>query len=70
MAFLVLMIILFVTALGVFGFGIYKMMNVIKSPTPLATNYVNETKKLGFLTLGATVATTLGFIFFASLKAA
>ena len=69
MAFLVLMIILFIAGLGVFGFGIYKMVNVIKSPTPLATNYVGEVKKLGFLTLGTTVATTLGFIFLAMWQA-
>ena len=65
MAFLSLMIILFIAALGVFGFGIYKMITVIKSPTPLATNYFSEIKKLGFLTLGSTVAATLGFIFLA-----
>ena len=65
MAFLTLMIILFVIALGVFGFGIYKMITVIKSPTPLATNYFSEIKKLGFLALGSTVASTLGFIFLA-----
>ena len=65
MAFLVLMIILFVAALGVLGFGIYKTVTVIKSPTPLATNYVGEVKKLGFLSLGTVVSTTLGFIFLA-----
>ena len=65
MAFLAFMIILFVAALGVFGFGIYKALNVVKSPTPLATNYVSEVKKLGYLTLGSTVAATLGFIFLA-----
>ena len=65
MAFLVLMIILFIASLGVLGFGIYKMVNIIKSPTPLATNYVLEIKKLGFLSLATVVATTLGFIFLA-----
>ena len=65
MAFLASMIILFVAALGVLGFGVYKTVTVIKSPTPLATNYVGEVKKLGFLTLGSVVATVLGFIFLA-----
>ena len=66
MASLVLMILLFVLGLGVFGFSIYKMRAVIKSNTPLATNYPNELKKLGFLSLGAVVAVTLGFIFLAT----
>ena len=65
MTFLVLMIILFVASLGVLGFGIYKMVRVIKSPTPLLTNYVLEIKRLGFIALGALVASTLGFIFLA-----
>ena len=65
MAFLVLMIILFVATLGILGFGVYRMVRVIKSPTPLLTNYVLEVKKLAFLTLGKIVAVTLGFIFLA-----
>ena len=65
MAFLVLMIILFVATLCILGFGIYKMVRVIKSPTPLLTNYVLEVKKLAFLTLGKIVAVVLGFIFLA-----
>lgn len=59
------MIILFVAALGVFGFGIYKMVNIIKSPTPLATNYVAELRKLAYLSLASVVSTVLGFIFLA-----
>ena len=65
MAFMILMIILFVATLAILGVGIYKMVMVIKSPTPLATNYVGEVRRLGFLTLGKVVATTLGFIFLA-----
>ena len=63
MAFLVLMVIAFLAAIGVFAFGIYKMVNVIKSPTPLATNYPLEIKNNCFLILGSVVASTLGFIF-------
>ena len=66
MAFLVLFILLFVAALGLFGYAIFfKSRAIVKSNTPLATNYSNELKKLGFLTLGSVVATTLGFMFLA-----
>ena len=65
MVFMILMIVLFAATLSVLGFGIYKMVRVIKSPTPLLTNYVLEVKKLAFLTLAKIVAVTLGFIFLA-----
>ena len=63
MAGLVLMIIGIVIALGVFAFGIFKVVRLIKSPTPLANNYPLETKRLIFFSAAISVATLLIFVF-------
>ena len=60
---LVLLILAAVLAIGILGFGIYKMVKVIKSNTPLATNYHLEVKKLLFLAAATSVATLLAFVF-------
>ena len=63
MAALVLMILASVLAVGILGFGIFKMVKVIKSNTPLATNYPLEVKKLLFIATATSVATLLAFVF-------
>ena len=63
MAFLVLMIIFIVAALGLFGFAIYKVYNLIKHPMPATIDYRSEVKRLGYLMISASISTVLLFIF-------
>ena len=60
---LVFMIVAIAIALGIFGFGIYKVMKLVKSPTPLANNYPLEVKHLAFFSGAIGVATLLIFLF-------
>lgn len=66
MASLALMIVAIVLTAGIVGFGIYKMTKVIKSNTPLATNYPKEVKRLLYLACASMVSTLLIFIFLAT----
>ena len=63
MASLVFMILAIVLTLGIFVYGIYKMVQVIKSNTPLATNYPLEVKRMLFYSLATSISTMLIFIF-------
>ena len=63
MASLVLMILAIALTLGIFSYGIYKMVKMIKSNTPLATNYLLEAKKLFFFALATGISTLLIFVF-------
>ena len=63
MAYLVLMIIFIVLAVGLFGFSIYKVYNLIKHPMPATIDYRAEVKRLGYLTIGAAVSTIVLFVF-------
>lgn len=65
MAALVLMILSIVLSLGIFSYGIYKMYQVIKSHTPLATNYFKESKKMLFYSAATAVSVLLVFLFLA-----
>ncbi len=58
---LVFMIIAIVLTLGIVGFGIYKVLKIIKSPTPLAINYHLEVLRLTYLALASMVSTVLIF---------
>ena len=60
---LVLMIVAIVIALGIFGFGIYKVLKMVKSPTPLANNYPLEVRRLAYFSVAISVATLLIFVF-------
>ena len=60
---IVFMIVAIASALGIFGFGIYKVMKLVKSPTPLANNYPLEVKRLAFFSGAIGVATLLIFLF-------
>lgn len=59
---LVFMIIAIVGALGVAVYSIYRSVKVVKSPTPRATNYPLEMKKILCLSGGAAMLTMLTFI--------
>lgn len=59
---LVFMILFIVVALGLLSYGIYKSVMLVKSPTPRATNYPLQAKKLGLLSIASGVATLLVFI--------
>ena len=63
MAFLVLMIIFIVASLGLFGYSIYKVYNLIKHPMPATIDYGAEVKRLAYLVLGAGLSTILLFVF-------
>ena len=63
MAGLVLMIVAIVIALGVFGYGIYRVMKLVKSPTPRANNYPFEVRCLAFFSIAISIATLLIFVF-------
>ena len=63
MAFLVLMIIFIVASLGLFGYSIYKVYNLIKHPMPATIDYRAEVKRLAYLVLGAGLSTILLFVF-------
>ena len=63
MAFLVLMIIFIVASLGLFGYSIYKVYNLIKHPMPATIDYRAEVKRLAYLVLGAGISTILLFVF-------
>ena len=65
MAGLVLMIIAIAMVLGLLGYSIYRLVKVVKSPTPLATNYPLEVKRQGLFALTSGVVTSLVFIFLA-----
>ena len=65
MVFMILMIVSFVLGVVAFSFGIYKMIETIKSPTPLATNYRNTLWIYGFYSIGTTILVSLGFVFLA-----
>lgn len=60
---LVLMIIFIVVALGIFGYSIYRVVNLVKHPMPATINYPQEIKTLAFLSLGTSLASVLLFIF-------
>lgn len=63
MAALIFMILASILALGILGYGVYKMIGVIRSNTPLATNYPLEIKKLLFLSIAVSISTLLVFVF-------
>ncbi len=65
MASMILTIITLILTAGLIGYGIFRLRKVIKSPTPLATNYALEAKKLGFLAIASSVSTLLIFVFLA-----
>ena len=65
MASLILMIISILITFGLLGYGIYRTRSIVKSPTPLATKYDVESKKLGYLSIASSVSTLLIFIFLA-----
>ena len=63
MANMILMILFIVVAFGVFGFSLYKMMQLVKHPMPKTIDYKVEIKKFLYLVGAAGVATVLLFIF-------
>ena len=63
MAGLILMILAVVIALGLFGFGIFRVVKLVKSPTPRANNYPLETRRFIYLSIATSVATLLIFVF-------
>ena len=63
MAGLVLMIIAIALVAGLFAFGMFKVVKLVKSPTPLANNYPLETKKLIYLCTAISISTLLVFLF-------
>ena len=65
MASLALMIVFIVITLGLFGFGIFKAVKLIKYPMPKTIKYPKEIKKLFFIVLGVSAANLMLFIFLA-----
>ncbi len=63
MANLVLMIIFILAALGIFGYGIYRVIMMIRNPMPKTINYPNEVKKLIYLVGAIGVSAVSLFIF-------
>lgn len=62
---MVLMIIFFVVAFGIFGYYLYKLISMVKNPSPGLINYASEIKKSYYYVLAIGVATLVGFIFLA-----
>lgn len=63
MAFLVLMIIFIAITLGVFGFGIYKTISIVKNPMPRTIDYFVEAKRFIYLATATGVSSIVLFIF-------
>ena len=60
---LVFMIIAIVLTFGLVGYGVYKVVSLVKSPTPRAINYPSEVKKLIYFSVATSIATLLIFVF-------
>ena len=52
-----------VICLGVFGYGIYRTVKIIKNPMPGTIDYKKEIIKLSYLLLASSVASLVAFIF-------
>ena len=63
MTFLVLMIIFALISLGLFGYSIYKVVNLIKHPMPATIDYRAEVKRLAYLVLATGISAILLFVF-------
>ena len=63
MAFLVLMIIFIAISVGLFGYSIYRVVNLIKHPMPATIDYRSEIRVLLYLVGGAAISTVLLFVF-------
>lgn len=60
---LVLWILLLLAGLGLFAFGIYKAVKVIKNPMPGTINYKNEMLRLFILAISSAITFCLTFVF-------
>ena len=60
---LILMIVFIAAALGLFGYGIYRTITLVKNPMPKLIDYKEEVKKLLFFAIGSGVASIGIFIF-------
>lgn len=63
MANLVLMIIFIVAFIGLFGYSLYRVIQIIKHPQPKVIDYPNEIKFICYLLAGSGLASVLIFVF-------
>ena len=66
---LIFMIAFIVVTVGILGFGIYKVIQIVKNPMPKTINYIAEIKRLIFLLVASSVSTILLFVFLAKYQA-
>lgn len=59
---LIFMCLAIVGALGILGYGMYKTIKLVKSPTPRANNYPLEVKKLIYFNIASAVLVLLIFV--------
>ena len=60
---LVLMIIFIIALVGIFGYSIYRAVQIVKHPQPKLINYPSEIKTLCYLLIGTGIASVLLFLF-------
>ena len=60
---LVLMIIFIIALVGIFGYSIYRAVQIVKHPQPKLINYPSEIKTLCYLMIGTGIASVLLFLF-------
>ena len=63
MANLVLMIIFIIAFIGLFGYSLYRVIQIIKHPQPKVIDYPNEIKFICYLLVGSGLASVLIFVF-------
>ena len=63
MAFMILMILFIAASLGIFGFAIFKAVQLVKHPMPKTINYPLELRKFLYLILGISASTIMVFVF-------
>ena len=63
MASLILMIVFIVAMVGIFGFSLYKTIQIVKHPQPKVINYPSEIRSLSYFVIATGVASIMTFLF-------